>query len=244
MQGIGRAFMKMTTYEYLGMSDQMKGMPQPPLELEYDTSVPVIDLPDPKEFSAPSIPVRDAIEIRRSIRTYSRTPLTKEELSFLLWCTQGVKEIDEGEATFRTVPSAGARHALETYLLINNVEDLQPGLYRFLALNHKLVEINTEPNIAHKICESCLGQRHVILCASTFIWTAVIHRMHWRYGDRGYRYVHLDAGHACQNLYLSAETIDCGACAIAAFSDEAINALLGINGEEQFVLYLATVGKK
>jgi SagB-type dehydrogenase family enzyme len=68
--------------------------------------------------------------------------------------------------------------------------------------------------------------------------------MKWRYGERGYRYMHLDAGHVCQNLYLSAESIDCGVCAIAAFQDEEINSVLGIDGEEEFVIYVATVGKK
>ncbi len=78
----------------------------------------------------------------------------------------------------------------------------------------------------------------------TFAWTVDSYRMTWRYGERGYRYLHLDAGHVCQNLYLAAESVDCGVCAIAAFDDEAANRLLGLDGEEQFVIYFATVGKK
>ena len=84
----------------------------------------------------------------------------------------------------------------------------------------------------------------VAASAVTFIWVAVVHRMAWRYGQRGYRYLHLDAGHACQNLYLAAESVGCGVCAIAAFDDEDVSRVLGLDGEDQFAIYVATVGKK
>ena len=264
---IGKEFMEKTKYHYLAQSDQMKGLQQPPLELEYDKTTTVIDLPEPQEIKVSSINLREAIESRRSVRRYSQSSLTMEELSYLLWCTQGVKEVAQGHATFRTVPSAGARHAFETYLLVNNVKGLQPGIYRFLAIEHKLIEMNTDPNckpkaishlplrkqrgskegeanIADEMVEACFGQKFVKTSAVTFIWTAVAYRMKWRYGERGYRYMHLDAGHVCQNLYLSAESIDSGVCAIAAFSDDDMNRLLNLDGENQFVIYIATVGKK
>ena len=241
---IGKEFMEKTKYHHLDKSDQMKGLQQPRLELEYDKAKTIIDLPEPKEIKVSSISLRGAIENRRSIRKYSQESLTIEELSYLLWSTQGVKEVSPRSATFRTVPSAGARHAFETYLLVNNVKDLQSGIYRFLAIEHKLVEMNTEPNIADQITAACFGQKFVKTSAVTFIWTAVAYRMKWRYGERGYRYMHLDAGHVCQNLYLSAESIDSGVCAIAAFSDDDMNRLMNVNGEEQFVIYIATVGKK
>jgi SagB-type dehydrogenase family enzyme len=133
---------------------------------------------------------------------------------------------------------------LETYLLINNVEGLEPGLYRFLAIGHKLLELDIETDLAKPITEACLGQDFVKKSAVTFIWVAVAYRMKWRYGERGYRYLHLDAGHVCQNLYLSAEAIDCGVCAIGAFLDDNMNELLNIDGEEEFVIYIATLGKK
>jgi SagB-type dehydrogenase family enzyme len=142
------------------------------------------------------------------------------------------------------VPSAGARHAFETYLLINNVTSVPNGIYRFLAIGHKLVEINLQPSIADRVVEGCLGQDFILKSAVTFIWTADTYRMKWRYGDRGYRYLHLDAGHVCQNLYLGAGSLDCGVCAIAAFSDDYMNDLLELDGVEQFVIYIATVGKK
>jgi SagB-type dehydrogenase family enzyme len=140
--------------------------------------------------------------------------------------------------------SAGARHALETYLLVNNVAELRPGLYRFLATAHRLAEVDTADGLADKMTAACWEQSQVRQSAVTFLWVAIPYRMTWRYGERGYRYLHLDAGHVCQNLYLAAEVIGAGVCAIAAFQDQALNSLLDLDGERQFVIYLATVGKK
>ncbi|MBC8016505.1 MAG: SagB/ThcOx family dehydrogenase [Sporomusaceae bacterium] len=243
-KSIGHEFMVKTRYENLEPSTQAKHMPQPPLEALYDQAR-VIDLPMPEDIPAITIDFMAAVELRTSVRDYQHMPVSLLELSFLLWCTQGVKQVLGGnKATLRTVPSAGARHAFETYLLINRVEGIKPGLYRFLALEHKLMEVNLEDNIAEEITKACLGQNFVTNSAVTFIWAADAPRMTWRYGERGYRYLHLDAGHICQNLYLSAQVIGCGACAIAAFDDEYINRTLGIDGDQQFVVYVATVGKR
>ncbi len=244
MARIGREFIKKTKYEYLDPSAQSRGRPQPPLELEIYKGGELIELPAPESLDLRAVDLRQAIERRRSVRRYSRTPLTMEELSFLLWCTQGIKEVIPGSATFRTVPSAGARHALETYLLINNVDTLASGLYWYSALRHGLILVDDGDRLADQLVRACLGQRFVAQSAGTFIWTASSYRMTWRYSERGYRYFFLDAGHVCQNLYLAAEAIDCGVCAIGAFSDDAVNEFLRIDGEEQFSLYLATVGKK
>jgi SagB-type dehydrogenase family enzyme len=244
MARIGREFIKKTKYEYLDPSAQSRGRPQPPLELEIYKGGELIELPAPESLSIRTIDLRQAIERRSSVRRYSRNPLTLEELSFLLWCTQGVKELIPGSATFRTVPSAGARHALETYLLINKVDTLPAGLYWYSALRHGLILIDDGDQLAEQLVAACLGQRFVAQSGATFIWTASSYRMTWRYSERGYRYFFLDVGHVCQNLYLAAEAIDCGVCAIAAFSDDAVNEFLRIDGEEQFSLYLATVGKK
>ena len=236
--------MKKTQLRYLRESDQQKGLSRPPLELRYDETKAIIDLPVPTDIAVETTDLVKAIENRRSVRNYSKQPLTLDELSFLLWCTQGVKKVVDELATLRTVPSAGARHAFETYLLVNRVQGLHHGLYRFLAVKHKLVEISLDPSLADKITEACLQQRFVKTSAVTFIWIAVPYRMVWRYGERGYRYLHIDVGHVCQNLYLAAEAIESGVCAIAAFDDEAINSVLGIDGKKQWVIYVATVGKK
>lgn len=244
MQEIGKNFMKLTRFQYLEKTPQATGYPQPPLQKVLDDAIEIIKLPKPDTIHIKDMLIRHAIERRTSVRSYSDRPLTLSELSYLLWCTQGVKETIKDVVTFRNVPSAGARHALETYLLINKVEGLEPGLYRFLAIGHKLLQLDIRNDMAKKITRACLGQNFIKESAVTFIWTAMAYRMKWRYGERGYRYLHLDAGHVCQNLYLSAESIDCGVCAIGAFLDDDMNELLNIDGEQEFVIYIATVGKK
>jgi SagB-type dehydrogenase family enzyme len=244
MARIGREFIKKTKYEYLDPSAQSRGRPQPPLELQRYKEGELIELPAPETLSIPGIDLRKAIEERRSVRRYSHSPLKLDELSYLLWCTQGIKEVIPRSATFRTVPSAGARHALETYLMVNNVETLKQGLYWYSALRHGLILIDESDRLADRLVAACLGQRFVAQSAATFIWTAASYRMTWRYSERGYRYFFLDVGHVCQNLYLAAEAIDCGVCAIAAFSDDAVDEFLQLDGEEQFSLYIAAVGRK
>lgn len=240
-----KKFMEITKYQNMKeKSPQEKGMKQPPLQKPYGDRLDLIDLPDPADLEVEPLNLKELFEQRRSLRSYSDQELSLEELSYLLWMTQGVKKEVKDKATFRTVPSAGARHAFETYLLINNVAGLDKGIYRYLALEHKLLPYKFEDNITAEVVEACLQQKFVGESAITFIWSADVKRMTWRYQERSYRYLHLDAGHVCQNLYLAAESIDAGVCAIAAYSDDAINQLLEIDGEDEFVIYIATVGKK
>lgn len=243
---IGKEFIEKTKYKYAIESDQQRQIPQPSLELPYDTDYEVITLPTISEIQLNSISLRHAIEKRESLRTHDiNASLTLKELAYLLWATQGVrKESIPGKRALRNVPSAGCRHAFETYLLINNVEGLKKGIYRYIALENKLILLCTDNNIANKITDCCLGQKFILTSAITFIWSAVPYRMTWRYGERGYRYLYLDAGHVCQNLYLASEDIDCGTCAIDAFDDDSLNKLLQFDGENQFAIYVATVGRR
>ncbi|HEY44062.1 MAG TPA: SagB/ThcOx family dehydrogenase [Anaerolineae bacterium] len=239
--GIGQEFIKRTKYRYLGPSDQERRLPQPPMEKAFEEEGEWIRLPDPGE-EAPDL--KEIIDGRTSVRNYTDAPISLQDLSYLLWCTQGVKEVAGAQATLRTVPSAGARHAIETYLLVNRVYGLPPGLYQYRSLEHQLQEFTLYDGIADMILEAGLKQRHITGSAVTFIWAATAYRMTWRYGERGYRYLFLDVGHVCQNLYLAAESIGCGVCAIAAFDDDRMNELLHLDGKEEFVLYLATLGAK
>ncbi|MFW6029625.1 MAG: SagB/ThcOx family dehydrogenase [Halanaerobiales bacterium] len=242
---ICKEFMEKTKYKNMKeKSPQEKGVEQPPLQKAYEEGLELIDLPDPADLNIEKVNLKELFEQRRSLRSYSDQELSLEELSYLLWMTQGVKKEVKGKATFRTVPSAGARHAFETYLLINKVEGLENGIYRYLAIEHKLLLYKFEDNISEKVIEACLGQKFLGESALIFLWAADVERMTWRYQERSYRYLLLDAGHVCQNLYLAAESIEAGVCAIAAYSDDAINQLLEIDGEDEFVIYIATVGKK
>ena len=236
--------MEMTRYNSLSRADQFQGHPAPSLEKPIPKDGKFISLPQPAEISIPPLELRSAIESRRSIRQYARDPLTLQELAYLLWCTQGIVQRHEPYATFRNVPSAGGRHAFETYLQVDRVIGLEPGLYRYLAFSHRLMAIEINPGMTDRLMEACLKQALVRESAVTFIWSCIIYRMAWRYSERAYRLVHLDAGHVCQNLYLAAEQLGCGVCAIGAFDDELMAGLLGIDGLEEFVIYCATVGKK
>ena len=244
MKAIGDEFINKTKYQYLSLSDQMKGVTPPDLQLSYPDEMEIISLPEWNEMEISRENIVSTINLRQSIRNYQKATISLPELSYLLWCTQGVKEIVSDVATRRTVPSAGARHALETTLLVNRVEGLVPGMYRYLSLEHQLGILKKEKSIADDIVKASFGQDFIKHSAVTFIWSTVVYRMKWRYGERAYRYIFLDAGHVAQNLYLSAEAIGCGVCAIAAFSDDDMNRILGLDGKEQFVIYMATVGKK
>lgn len=225
-------------------SDQEKGLPQPPLELPPDPGIPMSPLPDPKTIAIADIDLRTAIDRRHSVRLYRDEPLSMEDLSYLLWCTQGVKAVTKRPCTLRTVPSGGARHAFETYLMVRAVTGLEPGIYRFLAIEHALQLVKPGTQTLQDVTDLCGDQKMVELSAVTFIWTAVPYRMIWRYNQRAYRGLFLDAGHVCQNLYLAAEAIDCGVCAINAFFDDEFNTYLGFDPTRQFVIYCASLGKK
>jgi len=238
--GTGDEFIRLTRYTGPVQTDEMRGVPSPPME--HDFSGTIIPLPDPDAGNIKPIDLSVAIESRESIRDYDDTPLTMEELSYLLWCTQGVKWILD-DCTFRTVPSAGARHAISTYLSIARVKGQKPGLYRYLALDHSLGVISHDDNLPGLMLSAGFNQQCIARAAVCFIWVADAYRMTWRYGERGFRDIFLEAGHICQNLYLSSEAAGCGACAVGAFHDDELNTILSIDGIQQFVLYMATVGK-
>ena len=241
---IGKEFVEMTRYPNLEPSLQSRGVPLPPLEVPAPEGVALIDLPDARSFDPDKVNFTELLEQRETLRKYADAPLSMEELAYLLWGTQGVKSVTEYPVSKRTVPSAGSRHAFETYLLVNKVDGLKPGLYRYMAVEHKLARLDAPGDISEILTEACLKQPHVKNSAVTFFWVAVPIRMIWRYCQRGYRYMYLDAGHVCQNLYLLAESIGSGVCAIAAYDDELVNQALGVDGEEQFAIYIATLGKR
>lgn len=246
MKNCGQEFMHKTRYPNVtDPTPQESGtVPQPPLELPMPEDAKLIPLVSRKEMQVASMDVRTAIEARRSLRKYAEVPFTLNELTYLLWVSQGVKHVSNRPSTARTVPSAGARHAFETYVLVNRVDGLTPGLYRYMAIENGLIRLDVPDDIAAQVAHACLEQSQITNSAATFIWVAVVERMFWRYVERGYRYLHLDAGHVCQNLALGAEQIASGICPIAAFDDEALNMLLDLDGEELFVVYLASAGKK
>lgn len=226
------------------LTDQNQGVPVPPIEKNCRGGSNPIDLPSPDEWkNIPQVDITTAIGNRKSHRVYLKQSLSLEELAYLLWCTQGLRgKVINGHA-YRNVPSAGCRHALETYLAIFNVDELDPGMYRYLPLSHQLVFEFSDDMLSKKMIIASLGQSYPGKSAVTFIWVAIPYRMEWRYGLAAHKVIAMDAGHVCQNLYLACESIDAGTCAIAAYDQEELDELLGLDGEEEFAIYIAPVGK-
>ncbi len=232
--------MEGTTYQMMEETPRQRGETSPALEKKDEGQS--IALSNPKTLLEKSFPLNKAITERTSHRKYLNQPLSFEELSYLLYVTQGVKKVTS-KATFRMVPAAGARHALLTYLYIRNVKGIPKGLYRYHALEHELVKLPTPDTFQDDLVTGALGQKMFETSALNFIWVADKARMYHTYGERGYRYLHLDAGHVCQNLYLACELIDAGTVAVAAYDDKKINTLMNIDGDNFFTIYMAPVGK-
>ncbi|WP_321419306.1 SagB/ThcOx family dehydrogenase [uncultured Desulfobacter sp.] len=225
-------------------TDQNQGVPVPPIEKPYPEGATLTNLPGLDEWHMiPQTDLTHAIGNRKSHRVYLNQSLTLEELAYLLWCTQGVRGKRFQGHAYRNVPSAGCRHALETYLAVFNVDDLAPGVYRYLPLSHQLLFEFEDDMLSEKMITASLSQPYPGKSAVTFIWVAIPYRMEWRYGLAAHKVIALDAGHVCQNLYLACEAIDAGTCAIAAYDQEELDELLGLDGEGEFAIYLAPVGK-
>lgn len=240
-----RGFMK-SSFAALpgGQSDQSKGVPEPPLELPHDPRAETIPLPAPSRNVLSNNDLHACMKNRRSRRRWTNESLSQDELSFLLWATQGVEEIlGDDYATLRTAPSGGARHAFETYLVVNRVNGIRPGVYRYLPLSHELLFLFSEPSLREQVFRATFGQKFVADGVVIFFWSCVPYRGEWRYTIAAHKIMLLDAGHLCQNLYLACEAMGTGTCAIGAYDQEAVDQLLRLDGEDEFVVYLAPVGK-
>ncbi len=241
----GRSFIKSNRFELLTeniKSDQDKGLEQPPLEKVLTGEETLIDLPEPKTIKLKTNDFASIIDSRESRRLFAAEAISLEQLSYLLWATQGVKSIfGKNYATKRTVPSAGARHPFETYLWIKRVEGLKRGLYRYVALQHKLVLL-MEGDYTNEMAEAAMGQKMAGDCAVTFVWAIIPYRGEWRYHIGSHKTVLLDAGHVCQNLYLACEAEGLGTCAIAAYFQKKLDAIFNLDGEDEFSIYLSPVG--
>lgn len=244
--GEAREFLRARSWEDTSdlVSDQSEGVPHPPQQRPFPGEAELIGLPAPREADvSPSTDLVGLIDGRRSRRRFTDSPVTLDELSFLLWATQGLKElIRDGVASLRTVPSAGARHPFETYLHVRNVQGLERGIYRFLPVQNAIYPVRGG-DFSDQVTEGCLGQTFAGMCAVCFIWSVVPYRTEWRYSILSPKIIAIDAGHVCQNLYLAAESIGLGTCAIAAYHQSRMDALVGLDGEDEFVIYVAPVGR-
>jgi len=222
-------------------TDQGKGLPPPPPEKPFDPGRALVKLVPADAWEIEKVLLVDAIMGRKSGRKYAVAGLSLSELSFLLFATQGIKE-NRGKFSFRTVPSGGARHSFETYVFVNRVKDLEKGLYRYLPVENALYpEFACGEGTENRLNEALNGQYWNP--AVYFVWTSLPYRMEWRYGALSPKIIAIDAGHVCENLYLACEAIGCGTCGIGAYRQELLDAFLGVDGEDEFSVYAAPVGK-
>ena len=183
----------------------------------------------------------DALARRRSVRAYGPEPLALGELSALLWAAAGVTARQQGFA-FRTAPSAGGLFPVEHYVVANRVEGLESGLYHYDVLGRALERL-VVADLRVPLANAALGQRICADAQAVFVWTAVLERSRWKYGERFARYVLLDAGHIAENVALAAVALGLGTCQIAAFFDEEAAALLGVDPDAEPVVYMSTAGR-
>jgi len=225
-------------------SDQERQLPQPPLEKPVAAGTPLFDLPPPNPAVLTEHDLYCCLKRRRSRRTFNAAPLTRDELAFLLWATQGVQRVfGNNYSTFRPAPSGGARHPFETYLIVNRVASLERGIYRYLPLSHRLALLCADETVLPRLNEAAMGQSFIGESAVVFAWSCVAYRCEWRYHIASTKLILMDAGHMCQNLYLACEAIGCGTCAVAAYDQQGLDRLLGLDGDDEFVVYLAPVGR-
>lgn len=186
-------------------------------------------------------PLWEVLSRRRSQRHFRDAPLAASELSQLLWGTQGITQ--EGRTVdLRTAPSAGALYPVETYLVIHDVEDIDPGIYHYDIRHHRLEQLRAG-DFRSEIARAALDQHIAARASVVFVWTAVFERCKWKYGERAYRYIYLDAGHIAQNTALAAVGLDLGSCQIAALYDGEANQLLDVDGVEESTIYMTVVGR-
>ncbi|KYK36773.1 MAG: hypothetical protein AYK18_01875 [Theionarchaea archaeon DG-70] len=237
-EGIGDRFQKETKYSRNRMlSGGLDWSEKPELYKVYADTLKV-ELP-PLD-TATLLPFNEILKRRKSIRQFSGTPVSMTHLSYLLWASAGIQRKERGYE-FRTAPSAGALYPVETYVVINNVESLEKGVYHYSVKHHFLEQLK-RGDFSREITLAALGQRMCRECAVVFVWTAVFNRSKWKYKQRAYRYIYLDAGHIGQNLGLASVGLGLGCCHIGALFDDEVNAILDVDGSEESALYMTVVG--
>jgi len=204
-----------------------------------ETGATLVALDRPQTL--PKADLWQALRSRRSRRRFTGDPLAQQDLMLLLWSAQGITQ--PGPRPLRTAPSAGALYPLETYVAAARVEGMAPGIYHWELPEERLALVQAREDVAGAAAAACLGQEMVARAAVTFIWSAVWGRSAQKYGDRALRYAYLDAGHLAQNLHLAVEGLGLGACMVGAFLDDEMNALLGVDGQQEAVLYAACAGR-
>ena len=240
-KGIGARFQEETKYTPERLRGHWLDWDNVPATYkDYETKLTTIALPEP-DTGEEGGGVWQLLRRRRSRRSYDterRLPLGL--LSALLWASQGLTA-RYGDVYFRTAPSAGGLYPVETYLSVRAVDGLEPGIYHFRPHRFDL-ECLKRGDFARPLARAALGQDIVADAPVTFVWSAVLERAKWKYRERAYRYIYIDAGHIAQNLYLAAESLGLGVCTIGAFFDDDANRIVDLDGTEETIIYMGCVG--
>ncbi len=235
---IGVEFQEETAYTRGEMEGHSLDWGSKPAVMHHFSDVESFKLPAPKERAGPSL--WTAIGTRRSRRNYAPQPMKQEDLSQILWAAAGVTGDAQG-LPLRTAPSAGGLYPIETYVVVNSVHGLSPGVYHYFPQKHT-VELLRRGDYSHAVAHSALDQRMAKNAGVVLVWTAVVERGTWKYRERAFRYFYLDAGHIAQNVALAAEGLGLGCCAIGALYDDEVNELVGADGEEEMAVYMTCIG--
>jgi SagB-type dehydrogenase family enzyme len=236
-EGIGDRYQRETKYDRATLKGRrLDWEAKPPAYKEY---------PGARRIGLPGAEARttslmEALKGRRSVRLYSGESMSAADLSFLLWAAGGLRGGGEGGPS-RTAPSAGGLYPVETYLVVQAVSGVEPGIYHYAVRDHALEELK-RGQYGHETTQAALGQKMCLNAAVVFIWTAIFGRSKWKYDERAYRYVYLDAGHIAENLALAAVSVGLGTCQVGALFDDEVNDLVGVDGSEESVVYMSVVG--
>jgi len=237
-EGVGEKFQRETKHRRERLIGREMDWNRRPERYKTYPDRPRSPLPSP---GSTSVTLDQALRSRSSVRDFASEPLSQEDLSYLLWACTGITRREKGYE-FRTAPSAGALYPIETYVAVNDVHGVQPGIYHYAIADHALEQLR-KGGLGNELARAALDQGMCARAPVVFIWTALFERCRWKYDQRAYRYIYLDAGHVAQNLALAAVSLELGSCQVAAAFDDEINELLGVDGEEESVLYLSIVGR-
>ena len=253
-----RDFMKSSLgdIDIKAISDISRGVPQPAFQKDINENALILDLPEINFETAPKADFFACTHNRISRRLYSAEPLSLFELSFMLWCTQGVKKVIGGYVRYlkdgsgrnylRPIATGGCINSYETYLAINNVAGVQTGIWRYLPLTHQIIFIKSIENLPQRISDTFTNpsqnQSYTSKSAVVFFWACTPYRGEW-INQESHKGMLIDLGHISHQLYLATEVLECGCCAIGGYYQDIADELIGVDGENEFTVLCASVGR-
>jgi SagB-type dehydrogenase family enzyme len=244
MTNPGIEFLEKTKYPDFSTVDMILRKPEPEREIPVPEGAQVIRLPNPKQKKYTDVSVAEALEQWEPEAFFSRSAMTLQELSFLLWCTQGYRNTKENDVALRNVPSSGLRYPIETFFVAGEVDELETGLYRYLPHSHQIVVERVDSTLPFAMGTASMNFKLITRAAVTFLWVGLPYRSTWALGNRGFRSVLIEAGHICQALIMASSCIGWRVHPIDLFHDQMMIQLANLNPDTQWPLYVGAVGKR